>query len=121
MRSLFVAAGLAAMFAIAGGLLDGNSFAQGQETEQRFPPYRSPNQKQADYARSQAQQQYVPPTFTIPQPRYYGRRYFDPYGIPYRYGLPYGYYDGFYPPLYPTYYPPVYRAWPVTPYPFRVP
>lgn len=95
------------------------AIAQGQEKDSRFPLYRSPNQKQADYLRSQATRRYIAPTVTIRQPGWYG------YGYGYGYGYPsiYGYYGRYGRPRYPVYpvYPPVFRPWPVTPYPFRIP
>ena len=97
------------------------TIAQGQEESSPYPLYRSPNQKQADYLRSQAARRYVAPTVTIRQPGYYGYGYGVPYD--YRYGSPYGYYGRYRRARYPIYpiYPPRIQTWPVTPYPFRIP
>ncbi len=97
-------------------VLAGAGTAAAQDS--KYPLYRSPNQKQADYQAAQAARNDVPQRVIVRQPIYLNDCY------PYRYR---GYrpYYGYRPayPYYPTYrvYPPVYRTWPVTPYPFRIP
>ncbi len=66
------------------------AIARARRKSSSYPLYRSPNQKQADYFRSQARRRYVAPTVTIRQPGWYGYGYGVPYD--YRYGGPYGYY-----------------------------
>ncbi len=74
--------------------------AQNQRPGSKYPLYRSPDQKQADFQAAQQRQRYVAPTITIPQ-----RYYWDPY---YGYGYPYGRY-----PYYrPNYYPGTYSYYP---------
>lgn len=99
------------------------TIARGQEKESRFPLYRSPNQKQADYLRSQAGRRYIAPTVTIRQPGWYGYGYGYGYRPTYGYYGRYGRYGWYGRPRYPVYpvYPPIVRPWPVTPYPFRIP
>ena len=109
------------LFAIGAVLL----FASAVEAQDRqFPPYRSPNQKQADYQRSQSVQRQLPRQVTsrqvfVQRPSYFDC--YDPYRSRYGYDLYRSRNLGYYRPLYPVYYPPVYRTWPITPYPFRIP
>ncbi len=90
-----------------------------------YPLNRSPNQKQADYIRSQNPQRVVPnrprSTNIFVYPNYNRRPYSDPYYYN-RYGRrPYygPYYRPYYGPVYPI--TPVIRPWPISPYPFRLP
>jgi hypothetical protein len=53
--------------------------ATAQAQDAKYPTYRSPNQKQADYQRAQAARTYRPPTATVIWSPYYNC--YDPYRL----------------------------------------